>query len=219
MVSSIILLAVAIIPISNVATRGATIVLVPTLWLLLLLVIWPRRLPRVGLGLVGVVAVGFVLAPGRPFSAEELRGRFCYVWGGESRIGIDCSGLMRRGLIDAALKQGLLRGNPRLVRLGLSVWWHDCTARDLGQGYRGMTIPILTAPSVNAIDQSAIQAGDLAVTASGVHVLAFIGNSTWIEADPTAHRVLIVRVPEPANGWFGVPVRVVRWRTLVSAAA
>ena len=38
--------------------------------------------------------------------------------------------------------------------------------------------------------------GDIAVTASGVHVLACLGASEWIEADPNLKKVLIVQVPE-----------------------
>jgi hypothetical protein len=59
----------------------------------------------------------------------------------------------------------------------------------------------------------------MAVTISGVHVMAYLGASTWVEADPTAHRVLIVHGPEPSNNWFSVPVRVVRWRVLSETAA
>jgi hypothetical protein len=53
---------------------------------------------------------------------------------------------------------------------------------------------------------------------SGVHILAYLGDNHWIEADPTAHKVLIVQVPESNNAWFNVPVRIVRWRTLSNAA-
>ena len=39
-----------------------------------------------------------------------------YVWDGENRLGIDCSGLVRKGLIDAAVRAGISTWNPRLIR-------------------------------------------------------------------------------------------------------
>ena len=59
--------------------------------------------------------------------------------GRRKRAGIDCSGLVTRGLIDADLSVGLRTANPRLLRHGLSLWWHPCTAQDLGDGYGGRT--------------------------------------------------------------------------------
>ena len=47
------------------------------------------------------------------------------------------------------------------------------------------------------------------MTFNGVHVLAYIGNKTWIEADPN------IEVKTPArNAWFNMPVHVMRWRAL-----
>jgi peptidoglycan/LPS O-acetylase OafA/YrhL len=53
----------------------------------------------------------------------------------------------------------------------------------------------------------------LAVTANGVHVLAYVGNQTWVEADPGEWKVIQVKVPA-TNPWFLVPVRIVRWAQL-----
>ena len=55
-----------------------------------------------------------------------------------------------------------------------------------------------------------------AVTASGVHVLAYLGNGKWIEADPTASTVIEVRVPERSNAWFNMPVKIVRWQVFAN---
>jgi hypothetical protein len=121
-------------------------------------------------------------------------------------------------MINASLKRGLATINPRLIRFAVGLWWHDCTARDLGQGYRGLTVPVSESPSINTVFPSSLHPGDLAVTMSGVHILAYLGDNHWIEADPTAHKVLIVQVPESNNAWFNVPVRIVRWRTLSNAA-
>lgn len=190
-----------------------------TLW-----VFWNRKTFRqTFIGILFLVG-GFLACPGRTADPHKLRDAYLavlrsyegtrYLWGGENRFGIDCSGLVRAGLIKANFQTGLYTLNPRLVRLSLSLWWHDCSARELGAEYRGQTRHILSAPSINALDESLIQPGDLAVTASGVHVLAFLGNQKWIEADPHYQRVVIVPVPDAKNPWFKEPVLITRWTEL-----
>jgi hypothetical protein len=227
--SGVALLAIAAIPVSNFVTRALALFLVPVLWVLLAALAWPKRWLCLGLLAGGALCLGGVVGPGRAFSAGDLQNAVCrellayegtpYVWGGENRFGIDCSGLVRCALVNAAIKRGVVTGNPALVRFGLSLWWHDCSARDLGQGHRGLTVPVGSFTSVNATNPSVLQPADLAVTATGVHVLAYVGADTWVEADPTAHRVLVAKVPEPGNWWFQVPVRVERWQVLARAPA
>ena len=56
----------------------------------------------------------------------------------------------------------------------------------------------------------------MAVTSNGVHVLAYVGDSTWIEADPSAlvgYKVVQIKAPT-SNAWFNTPVHIVRWRRL-----
>lgn len=163
------------------------------------------------------------MRPGRETDVQNLQAAVAqsliryegtrYVWGGESRRGIDCSGLIRKGFIDACLRRGFLSLNPRLVREGIDIWWHDCSASELGTGYRGKTVAIRAAGSINELNPAELHIGDLAVTRTGVHVLAYLGDSRWIEADPDLHRVVIVSVPHQ-NPWFQFPVQLVRWRLL-----
>lgn len=165
----------------------------------------------------------FLLLPGRSHDAGSLRQRYVsglqayagtrYVWGGENRLGIDCSGLVRRGLINACVKTGLSTWNPRLVRAGVVLWWNDCTARDLRDGFRGLTTPVLRADCINDLSPDQLLPGDLAVTMDGVHVLAYLGGSAWIEADPGEERVLVGGVPSEIV-WFRRPVQIVRWSLL-----
>ena len=63
------------------------------------------------------------------------------------------------------------------------------------------------------MEESLLIPGDLAVTEDGVHVLAYLGGSEWIEADPQLNGVVRLSAPSE-NPWFGVEVRVVRWRVL-----
>jgi hypothetical protein len=135
-----------------------------------------------------------------------------YHWGGESPTGIDCSGLVRRGLVDAAFLRGLRTLDPGMVRLSLRLWWNDCTAKELGEG-RGTT-PISVTPSIETLDHGGLQPGDLAVSESGLHVMAYLGGRRWIEADPDEQKVITVTVPGTGNAWFLQPMKIVRWKAL-----
>jgi hypothetical protein len=55
--------------------------------------------------------------------------------------------LVRAGLIKASWQQGLETLNPRLVRYSLSLWWHDSTAKAMGEEYRQQTKHVLKAAS------------------------------------------------------------------------
>lgn len=67
---------------------------------------------------------------------------------------------------------------------------------------------------INAIDSSLILPGDMAVTANGIHILAYIGENRWIEADPGVEKVIVVEVPDETNHWFNTPVVLIRWNQL-----
>lgn len=56
--------------------------------------------------------------------------------------------------------------------------------------------------------------GDLAVTLSGIHVMAYLGDNTWIGADPGEGRVTQFTVPDKKNSYFATPMRIVRWTAL-----
>ena len=111
----------------------------------------------------------------------------------------------------ANFKQGTATANPRLLREGFFIWWNDCSARDLGSGYQGKTRVVADAESINDLDAGILQTGDLAVTANGVHVLAYLGDGVWTEASPERMQVVAETVPQPANHWFRMPVKIVRW--------
>jgi hypothetical protein len=55
--------------------------------------------------------------------------------------------------------------------------------------------------SINALDHEKIMPGDLAVTQNGVHVLAYLGERSWIEADPACKKVIIENVPSGNTGF------------------
>jgi hypothetical protein len=216
---------IAVLPVSNTLTRAGSVVALLAGWGLLTAMLWRHRWVRATLLTIPALCAAFLILPSRTHeSAELLRHDFIaglrhyegvrYFWGGEGFTGIDCSGLVRRGLIDSMFMRGIRTLDAGSVRYAIWLWWHDCSARDLGEGWNNLTIPDLETPSINNLDHSRLTAGDLAVTKGGEHVMAYAGDNLWIEADPLAHRVITVRAPSKTNAWFHGPMRIVRWRIL-----
>lgn len=174
---------------------------------------WPRRRARRALG--GALAGLALLAAAWPrdddpahLQAEVARlGRSFegtrYVWGGETREGIDCSGLIRQAVVRALLRTG------HLARAA-EWWWFDSSAKALGEGFRGWTRPTLEAAHLRTVDLTRLEPGDLAVTADGAHVLLYLGEGTWAQADPVRGAVMLDPVATSTSGWFTAPVRVMR---------
>ena len=170
-----------------------------------------------------VAATAFLLSPGKSVDNEQLRARYVeslqsldgtpYVWGGETRTGIDCSGLVRGAMTEANLVEGIATGNPVLLRNAALLWWHDESAKALGENDRGLTQTIASAKTLNDAPYSELRPGDIAVLASGIHTLAYLGDKTWIQADPKAMRVVRTVSPTP-DGWFIQDVRLLRWTQL-----
>jgi hypothetical protein len=172
----------------------------------------------------GTALLFLVLPSHRPVDRSALRSDYCtalksylgcrYVWGGEGYLGVDCSGLVQKGLMDALATRGLTTLDPALMRESLSLYWHRTTAKVIGEGYAGRTDTVTTCPTLNALDYSLVQPGDLAVTAGGDHVMAYLGNRTWIAADPGVDKVTTFTIPEQRNAYFSTPMRIVRWKIL-----
>ncbi len=204
--------------------RLATVLLAGAIWMGALYLFWRQKIIRFACLFFALFLSALTLLPGRPIDAIALRKAYIaelnqyegtrYIWGGENKNGIDCSGLVRQGLIRANFKQGLLSFNPVLIRTGLDMWWHDAGADALRDEYRNYTKKGQKYDSINKLDHSTIQPGDMAVTADGEHILAYVGEKTWIEADPGYLKVMKVKIPEPENIWFNVPVYVLQWRQL-----
>ena len=210
-------------PVEYQITRLAFAAGVAATWTGALVLWWKRKAIRVALLLAGVLPALAVCLPGRAVDPDVLAADYSrclrffrgvrYVWGGEGMLGIDCSGLVRKGLVWGQLCHGLRTFNGGPIRDAITLWWHDSSAAALRDGYRGWTAELFRHDSVANADHSRLKAGDLAVTASGVHVMAYLGGSTWIEADPGARRVIEVVLPTD-NPWFKTPVVFLRWKWL-----
>jgi len=221
-------LALILFPVGYWASRVCVVVASVVLWLWGAFSLRRRKILALAVFGAGLTVMGWLCLPGRSGDPAALRQSYVkclkeyegtrYVWGGENRLGIDCSGLVRKGLILANIKTGVRTLNPRLVRAGLDLWWHDCTAKALRDEHRAYTIRLKQAQSINEVSSDVdVLPGDLAITQGGAHVLACLGNKTWIEADPNEMRVLVVETPSD-NMWFKTPVQLVRWRHLMEGA-
>lgn len=220
----VVALTLYFLPVSNRFTKVCVLGVAALAWRGVFSLAWPHRRLRwilPGITLAGAI---FLLLPGRATPpVEVLRADYTsalrsyegspYYWGGESRRGIDCSGLIRCGMMNALLRRGLLSANPALIRQSLSLWWNDTSADALGKEHAGLTRRMFDAPSINETDHSRLQPGDIAVTPNGIHILAYLGNGTWTQADPGPGRVVSAPVPG-TSGWYKYPVKLLRWTVL-----
>lgn len=212
-------------PASTRTTRGLSLLLLAIVYFGALTLGWRWKWARWGLLTLLVAGAIFLVLPGRDKTdLHALRSAYvqallryrgtAYVHGGESWKGVDSSGLVRRGLIESAFARGLRTLDPGLVRGALTLWWHDASARALVEWQRDIADHLFDAPSINTLDHRHLLPGDIAVTANGAHILAYLGDRTWIEANPQVGRIITVTVPDDGNAWFTQPIRLFRWRLL-----
>ncbi len=204
-------------------SRGAGLGAAAMVWIVGGAIVWRWRAVRyTWLTITSVVAIFLLLPVGGEIDPERFRERNIaamksfegspYFWGGESRSGVDCSGLIRRGAIDALFREGVTSLNPHLVRESIGLWWNDTSARQFTEGYAGRMTPLFESQTLEEAQSRGLKPGDVAVTADGVHTLAYIGGSQWIEADPGLKRVTILDVPSFKNPWAQVRVNLMRWK-------
>lgn len=191
-------------------------------WLALIVLTWPQKMIRWTLIGVSIAAPVWIALPiGADYDRLLLRQRYVaeleklegvdYFWGGENRFGIDCSGLPRHALRRACRNFG---ENPHLLRIALHNWAFDRSAKALGEEHEGETRFLFSADRIDQMDHSELLPGDLAITASGIHAMCYLGDHRWIEADPGADEVIVVDARDTDIHWFQTEVNLVRWTIL-----
>lgn len=193
-------------------------------WIGFAILTWSQKALRLMVLILPPLGVIPFLLPGGEMDAKELRTEYVqrmsgyegtkYFWGGESARGIDCSGLPRRAFRDALLAYGLRHFNGTACRSYLTQWWFDASAKALGEGYRNYTLPLGTSGTIKTMNYEGLMPGDLAVTDSGVHILAYMGKGKWIQADPGIGAVTTLDGRTDDNIWFDTPVSTYRWQLL-----
>ncbi|MDR0932356.1 MAG: C40 family peptidase [Victivallales bacterium] len=210
-------------PVNNGITRYLIVFGVLDTWGMLIYLVWRRRWLRITVLAVPLVfAFLIAVVPGTPdvprlhqTYLQELRNYegTRYLWGGENKFGIDCSGLPRKALRVAMFRHGF-SGILSMFRASLQNWWFDASVAALTESYRDYTVPLNLSGTVATAQEDQLKPGDLAIYDNGLHAMVYLGPDEWISADPDLYKVVIEHPSQSKNPRFTRPVHFYRWSEL-----
>lgn len=130
--------------------------------------------------------------------------------------GMSCSALVRQALIDVTEGDGMINFDAHLVNASFQILTHPCLANELRQSCNSQLSLVMNAANINGLSDDELDIGDIAVVGDpiGIHTLAYIGNKTWIHADPLTGKVIATQASLAHYYWFTLRVRVMRWNIL-----
>lgn len=182
-------------------------------YLIFLFWVWKKSLFRyLSISLLFISILALVLttkdkAPNRIYFIEALKAYkdTVYVWGGENKSGIDCSGLIRMSMRDAYIKENLW-GNAFLI------WFFDVAARDFKNKYTKILINYGQYNSIRKIPDNELIPGSIVVTANGIHTFAYLGDHLWVQASPNDNKVTI-KNSEENDPYFNDQILIYKFKT------
>jgi hypothetical protein len=218
-----LVLALFIAPIQTNLGRYLSVGGLLGLWVAGLRLFWRRPRIRWAFFIPPALAAVLLFLPRVPSDPDAMRAAYLkalrryegtsYLWGGESRLGADCSGMLRRAMMDALLSEGVRRADVSALRTAAALWWFDASALAMGNQHQLRTLLVFEAENLNDLNDSRLLPGDMAVVMDGKHILGYLGGNQWIDADPQKGRTVIETVPSSVI-WFTLNARIVRWRRL-----
>lgn len=140
--------------------------------------------------------------------------------GGATRWGEDGAGLVRRALMQSCWNQALRRRDLGPARSAASLWWSDASAQEMADSSYEKTRRIGDAASrrdaaagriTGPYGAPKLVTGDLAVSADGRRIWAYLDDGQWASYDPVSGRVVVgpADKADPPG-----PVRLLRWKRL-----
>ena len=172
--------------------------------------------------IVFVIGIYWINSNAEPIKTSELRAVYInelksyvgtqYYWGGETHLGIDCSGLARTAFWQTMLKVGISKHNFHLlVPILWKFWWRDLSASDMEDGKYNYTKHIGKADKLAGYNNKNLLPGDIAIPGRS-HVLIYLGDNQWIEASPEDNKVVINKaVLNSKRSYFNMKTEFVRW--------
>ncbi len=220
----LICLVLTLLPVQSGILRRLLVGGIFLTWAAGLFLFWRSVLARVLFLLPLGAAMGLALIPYRISEGSRMRVAYTkalqsyegvpYLLGGQSRRGLDSAGLVRTAMMDACFTEGWQTKDLGLLRAAAALWWYDASVEEIAKGYNARAHLLIASTTLNAVDVTKLQPGDIAVTTNNPQVLAYLGENTWIIADEKVKQAVVTLKAPGSVELLSAPVSVLRWYRL-----